>query len=171
LHLEIIKDGEYLNPIFFAETGDDGSGRIPPGNPGGIVFPENFGEPVNAADFAALIAEAEKHLGKRYVFGANGPNNFDCSSFVCHVLSASGVYPINRTTAQGIYNISTPIPPNEARPGDLIFFHSTYSTSNTVTHVGIFTGSGMIHAGDPIQYTTIDSPYWQNHFYAFGRIN
>ena len=171
LHLEVIKDGEYLNPLYFAETGDDGSGRIPPGAPGGITFPEYSGEPVNAADFAAMMAEAERHLGKRYVFGANGPDNFDCSSFVCWVLDRSGVYPMSRTTAQGLFNISTPVSPADARPGDLIFFHSTYSTASTVTHVGIYTGSGMIHAGDPIQYTTIDSTYWQNHFYAFGRIS
>ncbi len=37
-------------------------------------------------------------------------------------------------------------------------------------HVGIYVGDGvMIHCGDPIQYTSINSSYWQQHFYAFGR--
>jgi len=41
-----------------------------------------------------------------------------------------------------------------------------------VTHVGIYAGDGqMIHCGDPIQYTSINSPYWQSHFYGFGRPN
>ena len=55
------------------------------------------------------------------------------------------------------------------RPGDLIFFVGTYDTPG-VSHVGIYVGDGvMIHCGDPIQYTSINSSYWQSHFYAFGR--
>ena len=56
-----------------------------------------------------------------------------------------------------------------AQPGDLIFFVGTYDTPG-VSHVGIYVGDGvMIHCGDPIQYTSINSSYWQQHFYAFGR--
>ena len=45
----------------------------------------------------------------------------------------------------------------------------TYDTPG-VSHVGIYVGDGvMIHCGDPIQYTSINSSYWQSHFYAFGR--
>ena len=58
---------------------------------------------------------------------------------------------------------------NYAQPGDLIFFVGTYDTPG-VSHVGIYVGDGvMIHCGDPIQYTSINSSYWQQHFYAFGR--
>jgi len=57
-------------------------------------------------------------------------------------------------------------------PGDLIFFHSTYSTSSPVTHVGIYCGDNLMYdAGNPIGYTRIDTTYWQQHFYAFGRIS
>ena len=57
----------------------------------------------------------------------------------------------------------------DAQPGDLIFFVGTYDTPG-VSHVGIYVGDGvMIHCGDPIQYTSINSSYWQQHFYAFGR--
>ena len=172
LHLEIIKDGQYLNPAYFADTGDDGSGSILPGQPGGVEFPDYPGEPMGDGAFAALMEEAQKHLGKPYVFGASGPNSFDCSGFVCYVLNNSGVASVGRTTAQGLYNMSTPVSAADAQPGDLIFFHSTYSTSDTVTHIGIYIGNGMmIHAGNPVQYASIDSTYWQNHFYAFGRIS
>ena len=42
----------------------------------------------------------------------------------------------------------------------------------TVSHVGIYVGDNvMLHCGDPIQYTSINSSYWQSHFYAFGRPN
>ncbi|MDL2289699.1 NlpC/P60 family protein [Ruminococcaceae bacterium OttesenSCG-928-A16] len=119
-----------------------------------------------------MIAEAEKHLGKRYVFGASGPANFDCSGFVSWVLDKSGVKPMSRTNAQGIYNMCSPVSPSDAKPGDLIFFTGTYSTPNAVSHIGIYVGNGMmLHCGDPIQYTSINTSYWQDHFYAFARIN
>ena len=162
LHLEIIKDGQYLNPLYFAETNDFGEGPTYSGNPGAAM---------GDGSYAALIAEAELHLGKPYVFGANGPNSFDCSSYVCWVLTKSGVYNMPRTTAYGIYQQCTPIPQSEAKPGDIIFFHSTYSTTSPISHVGIYVGNGMmIHAGSPIQYTSINSTYWQNHFYGFARV-
>ena len=171
LHLELIVDGQYLNPLYFAVTGDDGSGRIPPGSPGGVVIPDYPGEPMGDGTYAALMAEAQKHIGKPYVFGAKGPDKFDCSGFVCWSLTHSGIKSI-ATNAQGLYNACTPVSRENAQPGDLIFFHSTYSTPNTVTHVGIYIGNGMmLHAGKPIQYSSIDTNYWQNHFYAFGRIN
>lgn len=122
LHFEVLQNGRHLNPLYFSETGDDGSGRIPPGSPGGVAYPEYPGEPLGDGSYAALIAEAEKHLGKKYVFGASGPANFDCSGFVCWTLDKSGVKPMGRTNAQGLYNMSTPVSPENAKPGDLIFF-------------------------------------------------
>jgi len=119
-----------------------------------------------------LLAEAESHLGTPYVFGANGPHAFDCSSYVCWVFTHSGVYHLPRTTAQGIFNQSTPIPREAAQPGDLIFFTGTFSTTRTVTHVGIYTGDGLfIHAGSPVGYADFNRPFWQRHFYSFGRLN
>ena len=77
---------------------------------------------------------------------------------------------MGRLTTQGIYDICTPISAAEAQPGDIIFFKGTYDTPG-VSHVGIYAGNGqMIHCGDPIQYTSIETSYWQSHFYAFGRV-
>lgn len=171
LHFEVIYNNQYLNPLFFSETGDDGSDRIPPGQAGGVEFPAYPGAPMGSGAYAALMEEAQKHLGKPYVFGAKGPDKFDCSGFVCWSLSKSGVRNI-ATNAQGLYNASTPVSRENAQPGDLIFFKGTYSTNNTVTHVGIYIGNGqMIHAGKPVQYASIDTRYWTEHFYSFGRIN
>ncbi len=161
LHLEILKDGQYLNPLFFAVTNDYGAGPAY-GDPGAAM---------EGGSYAALIAEGEKHLGKPYVFGASGPNSFDCSGFVCYVLNHSGVKSMGRTNAQGLYNMCTPIPPSEAKPGDLIFFTGTYSTPNPVTHVAFYVGGDtMLHAGKPVQYSSFRTPYWQKHFYSFGRL-
>lgn len=55
-----------------------------------------------------------------------------------------------------------------ARPGDLVFFKGTYKT-NGVSHVGIYVGENrMIHCGNPISYTNINTQYWQSHFFTFG---
>ena len=172
LHLEIIKNGLYLNPIYFADTGDDGSGRLMPGSPGGITF-GNPGTPMGDGSYAALIEEAERFLGYPYVWGGSSPaTSFDCSGYICYILKQSGVKDLGRTTAQGLFNACIPISSNDAMPGDLIFFTGTYSTANPVTHVGLYVGGGtMIHCGDPIQYTSINTNYWQNCFYAYGRLN
>ena len=134
---------------------------------------EDFDIPPSALEdetFAALITEAEKYIGYPYVWGGSNPNtSFDCSGFVSWVLTQSGVCNTGRLGAQGLYNISTPVSSANARPGDLIFFIGTYDTPG-VSHVGIYVGGGkMLHCGDPIQYTDINTSYWQSHFYAFGR--
>ena len=74
-----------------------------------------------------------------------------------------------RTTAWLIYkNYCNPISPQEAKPGDIIFFHSTYKSGTPISHVGIYVGNGMmIHAGDPVQYLKVS--YMQKYFYGFGR--
>ena len=122
------------------------------------------------AKFATLIEEAEKYLNYPYVWGGSNPDtSFDCSGFVSYVLTNSGLVNTGRLGAQGLYNVCTPVSKANAQPGDLIFFVGTYDTPG-VSHVGIYVGDGvMIHCGDPIQYTSINSSYWQQHFYAFGR--
>ena len=162
LHLEVLKDGIYLNPMYFAETNDDGSEPTY----------GDAGSAMGDGSYAALIAEAEKYLGYKYVFGGSSPStSFDCSGFVCWVYTHSGVYNLSRTTAQGIYNQCTPVSPSEAKPGDLIFFQGTYSCPDKVTHIGIYVGNGrMLHCGDPIQYVSTTGSYWASKFYAYGRL-
>ena len=128
--------------------------------------------PRPAAGVSALISVASSKLGSPYVWGAKGPSSFDCSGFVCWVFSNSGVHNLPRTTAQGIYNQCTPVSAADAKAGDIIFFTGTYNSGVPVSHVGIYCGNGvMIHCGDPISYASINSSYWQSHFYAFGRLS
>lgn len=144
-------------------------GGADPGSPDYRVPGEALSDP----DFSALLAEAEKYLGYPYVWGGSNPaTSFDCSGFVCWVYSQSGVYDLPRTTAQGIYNQCAVVPDGEARPGDLVFFTGTYASSGPVSHIGIYVGNGMMmHAGDPIKYSNINTAYWQEHLYGFGRLN
>ena len=120
--------------------------------------------------FAAMIAEAEKYLGYPYVWGGSSPStSFDCSGFVSWVINHSG-WSVGRQTAQGLYNLCTPVSSAQAKPGDLIFFVGTYDTAG-VSHVGIYVGGGMmIHCGDPISYADVNTSYWQSHYFSFGRL-
>ena len=144
------------------------------GTPGGGEYTDYEIPPEALSDerFAAMIAEAEKYLGYPYVWGGSSPStSFDCSGFVCWVINHSGVGSVGRTTAQGIFNYTTPIAPSEAKPGDIIFFMGTYDSGSAVSHVGIYVGNGMmIHCGNPISYASVNTPYWQSHFYAYGRL-
>ena len=122
--------------------------------------------------FAAMITEAEKYLNYPYVWGGSSPStSFDCSGFICWVLNHCGVgWNVGRTTAEGLRGMCSYVSPSDAKPGDLIFFEKTYNTSGA-SHIGIYVGENtMLHCGDPIQYTRIDTSYWQSHFMQFGRL-
>ena len=122
--------------------------------------------------FAAVIAEAEKYLGFPYVWGGSSPaTSFDCSGFVSYVYNNCGLHwSFGRLGAEGLRRMSAYVSPANAKPGDLIFFEKTYDTSGA-SHVGIYVGNNMmLHCGDPIQYTSIDTSYWRSHFLQFGRL-
>ena len=144
-----------------------------------IVEPGRYGEydvPPEALTntrFSNMIREAEKYLGYPYVWGGSKPStSFDCSGFVCWVINHSNNgWNVGRTTANGLLGRCTRVSASEAQPGDLIFFKGTYDVKGA-SHVGIYVGDGMmLHCGNPIQYTSINSNYWRKHFYTYGRIN
>ena len=122
--------------------------------------------------FAAIIREAEKYLGYPYVWGGSTPaTSFDCSGFVSYVYNNCGLHwNFGRLGAEGLRGMCAYVSPENARPGDLIFFEKTYDTTGA-SHVGIYVGNNMmLHCGDPIQYTSIDTSYWRSHFLQFGRL-
>ena len=85
--------------------------------------------------------------------------------------AASGVRDVGRLGATSLYGRCTPIAPQEARPGDLIFFEGTISGEEGITHVGLYVGGNhMLHCGSPIGYADLTDSYWQNHFYGYGRL-
>ena len=130
------------------------------------------GEALTDTKFVNMIHEAEKYLGYPYVWGGSSPStSFDCSGFVSYVINHCGNgWNVGRQTAEGLRNSCSIIPAGAAQPGDLIFFQGTYETAGA-SHVGIYVGNNMmIHCGNPIQYASIDTPYWRQHFYCFGRL-
>ncbi|MBD5549892.1 MAG: peptidoglycan DD-metalloendopeptidase family protein [Lachnospiraceae bacterium] len=173
LHLEVLVDGQYLNPLYFADTGNTEGRSLPEaGAAAGGGYTDYDVPPEALADerFAAMLREAEKYLGYPYVWGGSSPStSFDCSGYVSWVVNHSG-WDMGRQTANGLLGSCTPVSAADARPGDLVFFQGTYNTSGA-SHVGIYVGDGMmIHCGNPISYADINSRYWQQHFYTFGRL-
>lgn len=103
----------------------------------------------------AILAEAYKHLGQPYVYGASGPSTFDCSGFTSYVYSAvTGIY-IGRTTYEQV-NAGVAVSPSDLQPGDLVFPNSG--------HVQIYIGNGMVihapHTGDVIKIAPLGT-VWQ----------
>lgn len=119
----------------------------------------------------AIMDEALKYEGWRYVFGGDSPTtSFDCSGLVQWCFGKAGIS--MPRTAQEQYNVTQHIPLSEAKAGDLVFFHSTYNAGTYITHVGIYQGNNrMFHAGDPIGYADLTSSYWQQHLASAGRIS
>ncbi|MCK1795517.1 NlpC/P60 family protein [Streptomyces sp. XM4193] len=99
-----------------------------------------------------VLAFAKKELGKPYVWGATGPNSYDCSGFTQAAWRTGGLE-LPRTTFDQV-KVGTKVAKSDMRPGDLIFFYAD------VTHVGIYVGGGqMIHAskpGDDVKYESVD---------------
>lgn len=119
------------------------------------------------ADFQKMF---EAYQGMPYVFGGASPStSFDCSGLWFHLFPKIGVN-LPRT-AQQQYDFSKKIEEDDLQAGDFVFFHSTYETSDYITHLGMYMGDGiMFHAGDPLQYSNIETPYWQEHLAGYGRI-
>ncbi|MGW3914106.1 NlpC/P60 family protein [Streptomyces sp. NPDC005070] len=91
---------------------------------------------------AAAVAYAYAKLGSPYVWGATGPNAFDCSGLAQAAYRSAGVS-LPRTTYSQI-NAGRRVTLSELQPGDLVFFYAG------ITHVGIYIGNGqMIHAPNP----------------------
>ncbi|WP_419997290.1 NlpC/P60 family protein [Streptomyces boninensis] len=102
---------------------------------------------------ARAVAFAYGALGKPYVWGATGPNAFDCSGLTQAAWRNAGVS-LPRTTYTQV-NAGTRVPRSGLAPGDLVFFYGGLS------HVGMYVGGGqMIHAprpGAPVRFAPVDS--------------
>ncbi|WP_330338254.1 C40 family peptidase [Streptomyces sp. NBC_00557] len=99
------------------------------------------------------LAFARAQLGKPYVWGATGPDSYDCSGLTQAAWKAAGVT-LPRTTYDQV-GAGTTVSLADARPGDLIFFY------DDISHVGVYIGNGMmIHAPKPGAYVREESIYY-----------
>jgi cell wall-associated NlpC family hydrolase len=115
-----------------------------------------------------VVNYAYKFLGKPYVYGAAGPNAFDCSGLTQYVYNKFGV-DISRTTYTQV-NVGTKVDKGNLRAGDLVFFN----TYGSVSHVGIYIGNGeFIHAprsGKPVMVSSLFDGYYAQRYATARRI-
>jgi cell wall-associated NlpC family hydrolase len=105
---------------------------------------------------AKAIQFALAQLGDRYIWGATGPDGWDCSGLTMVSWGKAGVSLPHSSAEQ--YSMGTKIPRSELQPGDLVYFYSP------ISHVGIYLGNGrMVHAPNPsrrVEVTSIsEMPY------------
>lgn len=115
----------------------------------------------------AIVAAAFKFMGVPYVFGGTTPRGFDCSGFVQYVFAMNGIKTPRMAHHQ--FYAGTPIPKNQIKPGDLVFFE-TYTVG--ISHVGIYIGDQkFIHASSSGSVTVSDlnKPYYVNRYRGAAR--
>jgi len=111
--------------------------------------------PAAAASSAAQTAvnTALAQVGDRYVYGATGPNSFDCSGLTSFSYKAAGISLPRTSKAQSTFG--TPVSKGNLQPGDLVFFYSP------VSHVAMYIGNGQIvhalNSRKPVQVMKLDS--------------
>ena len=140
--------GIVLSPLpASAAAGDSGGG----GGGAGTVAAAPAAAPNGAAQKAVDTALAQR--GDMYLYGATGPDRFDCSGLTSFAYKAAGVSIPRTSKAQSTFG--TPVSKANLQPGDLVFFYSP------VSHVGMYIGNGqMVHsssAGKPVSVVSLDS--------------
>ena len=126
----------------------------------------------NAQKLEYVIYLAQQQLGKKYVFGASGPNTFDCSGLMLYCFKRIGITLQHSAQGEGYNNsrlkIST-IP--SLRRGDMVFFN-TVNDADLCDHVGIYLGSNyFLHAGSgagKVIISNLSSGYY-NRVFSWGR--
>ncbi len=103
----------------------------------------------------ALVNQAAKYIGTKYVYGGSSPSGFDCSGLVQYSCRQLGIS-VGRSSRDQ-FNNGVPVAKSDLQPGDLVFF----ARNGTISHVGIYAGNGqMIHSpqtGKTVTYTSINS--------------
>lgn len=123
--------------------------------------------PAEDAELAdRIVAYAKEFLGVPYVYGANGPNSFDCSGYTKYVYEHFG-YDLTRAAASQLSD-GTAVDPEDIQVGDLILWRK-YGSSKAATHVGIYIGDDQyIHASSSGSVRINDMSYGSSVRYVVG---
>ncbi|MBL0721076.1 MAG: C40 family peptidase, partial [Sulfurovum sp.] len=117
-----------------------------------------------------IIVEAKGHLGKRYVWGANGPSRFDCSGFTSYVYKKMGIKIPRVSINQG--KVGKKVRRSRLRKGDLVFFDTSRRRRGYINHVGIYIGDHkFIHASSSkrkVVISSLDKKFYKARF-KWGR--
>jgi cell wall-associated NlpC family hydrolase len=117
----------------------------------------------------ALLQVAESRIGAPYRYGGTGPDAFDCSGLVAYAHRELGVT-VPRTAAEQ-FAAAAPVPRQDLRPGDLVFFRLS---GRQVSHVGIYAGGDrFVHApqsGGRVRLASLEDEHFRRGFAGAGRL-
>ncbi len=120
-----------------------------------------------------FVNKASELIGSPYVYGAVGPDKFDCSGFVYYAAREALKIQLPRTS-RSIYNFTTPVTDSDREPGDLVFFKTT--SSGNISHVGIYIGDNKFISAlsdgptRGVVVSSLSSSYWKPRYYGAGQI-
>jgi cell wall-associated NlpC family hydrolase len=130
----------------------------------GLEFTPSEPLPAQVSTTAVALSWAFSELGKPYVWGATGPDTFDCSGLTQFAWQQAGVSIPRVADEQDSWTI--PVPLSQLLPGDLVFFGKS-----DIHHVGIYIGNGLMinapHTGDVVRVSSI----WWSDLAGFGRVH
>jgi len=116
------------------------------------------------SNFESLYSILNQQIGKPYVWGASGPNSFDCSGLVYYCLNKSGKK-VPRLSAQGFYDRCVKVKTKNRQKGDLIF----WAENGKVYHVAVYVGNGM-QIGAEDENTGVVKKKVSSGVYSYGRL-
>lgn len=125
-------------------------------------------KPVDTTNYniEKVIAYAKTFIGTPHVMGGSSKKGTDCSGLVMAVHQEYGVILPHSSHEQGRYG-TVVAPSDSLRRGDLLFYYSSYNSSNFITHVGIYLGDGtFIHASakSGVIITKVTDTYWKSKY-------
>jgi len=116
---------------------------------------------------------SHQQLGKPYVWGAQGPNSFDCSGLIYYVYKNAANITLPRTSVEQS-KFGTTVSKSNLKAGDLVFFDTNGPNNGAVSHVGIYAGGGqLIHASSSnkkIVKVNMETSYWNNTYVVAKRV-
>lgn len=122
-----------------------------------VIVIRDAGEFLTRAQINTVLQTAAHQVGKPYVWGAEGPNSFDCSGLVQWSFAAAGIR-MPRVSQQQWF-AGPHVDYSNARPGDLLFWHYDPTDPSNIDHVAIYAGNNMMlvapHTGDYVKYVPV----------------
>lgn len=114
---------------------------------------------VSGDQMTTALRAAISKLGRPYVWGAEGPDTFDCSGLVQWAYAQAGIRMPRVTHQQWVSGVQVPL--SQAQPGDLLFWRNDPTNPDYISHVAIFWGDGkMLHAprtGDVVKLVPVNT--------------